>query len=91
MSTILAIVLGVHLSNKPPGMPKWRFLWRCFAIKFYWHKRTVVTRGGDSFDRWTVRCDDLDMGCIDGCRRQKKLREWEERDRMKALPEARLL
>lgn len=89
MKTLLAIILGVHLRNTPPGMPKGKYLWRCFVMKFYWHKSQWVTHTG--YDAYKVRCDDMEMGCLDGCRRQKKLREWEARDAKEALPKARLL
>lgn len=82
-----AVVLAVHLRMHPWG--EWHHLWRCFVIKFYWHKTEMHTRCGH--DVYYVRCDWHETGCLPGCRRQAKLAEWEAQDAARGLPQARLL
>lgn len=67
----------------------WRHLWRSFVIKFYWHKTVWTTATG--YDAYKVSCDWHEHGCLDGCRRQRKLAAWEAADAARAVPRARLL
>jgi len=62
-------------------MSRWRFLWRSFVIKFYWHKTVWVgAHCGECEDSYPVSCDPLETGCLQGCRRQAKRATWEAED-----------
>ena len=86
-----AVVLAAHLRLHPwRDKPiDWRFAWRSFVIKFYWHKTETGTRTG--YDTYKVSCDWHGFGCLDGCRRQAKLAAWEAADAARAVPKAQLL
>lgn len=88
MSYLLAFILGIRLDFRPSGMSPRKYVWRCFVLKFFFrHKSLTSTATGH--DYYVVHCDDL--RCLTSCRRQKKLAEWEAKDTIKALPQARLL
>lgn len=76
MAKLLAIVLGIHLNFRPPGMSPGKYLWRCFLLLVLYPHRPLCHR---------------DLGCTLLCRRNMKLAEWEEKDNKEAFPKARLI